>query len=329
MVLIPIEPDEAKFTIIPCSSKEEEEGYDLVAIPYSTVRILNCKERWRGKGLADIFQIEFNIDGKALQIKCDTGDVLVNTKRVDSIDQKIFNGDQITHSWIATEPSISITHLPHILLKDGDTLAVYKPPGLPTSPQGQYYRTNIVSLVRDFLSVEFIRPINRLDSAVGGIVILSLNPYSDIQLVEKRYIAKVVGGEMIEENNFFCDAKITVQKHVPNQVLKSIIDDENGVPARTEFRRIKNVDGENASIVECRPITGRTHQIRLHLSHLGHPIVGDETYGNFENCLNVVRKQPSSICLFAYSYSYSIAGSSPPQTVTCDHSLVPSWCPII
>jgi 23S rRNA-/tRNA-specific pseudouridylate synthase len=90
--------------------------------------------------------------------------------------------------------------------------------------------------------------------------------------VEKLYIARVQGAP--PENNFICDAPISVAS---GELGSRKVDNESGLAARTEFRVLqKNADG--TTLLEARPLTGRTNQIRVHLWHLGFPIVGDPVY---------------------------------------------------
>ena len=91
--------------------------------------------------------------------------------------------------------------------------------------------------------------------------------------VSKEYIAKVVGEFPIEE--------LVVDKPLCTydpRVSLNIIDEEKGKEAKTTFKRI-SYDGEH-SIVLCKPHTGRTHQIRVHLQYLGHPIINDPIYSS-------------------------------------------------
>ncbi|KAG0440183.1 RNA pseudouridine synthase 7 [Dictyocoela muelleri] len=120
--------------------------------------------------------------------------------------------------------------------------------------------------------------INRIDVPVSGIVILAINNAKQYHYqmmnrnVEKRYIALVKG--------YFKD--IIVDKPLKKTgSLKTIVSDD-GKPSKTIFKTIKSGD---YSLIECIPVTGRSHQIRAHLSHIGFPIVGDKMYG-YEKLIN-------------------------------------------
>jgi len=179
-----------------------------------------------------------------------------------------------------------------------DLLVVDKPPGVlvhPTKPDGP--RTLWHGL-RDLLGYEIanagqVSLINRLDRETSGLVLVAKNSNAAREAaiamqegkIKKAYLA-ILSGHPKEE--YFCvDAPIIRQGEVEatKVYLKRMIH-PGGAPAKTNFRVLKKI--ENASglfaLVEAEPVTGRTHQIRLHASHLGHPVVGDKIYGPSEEC---------------------------------------------
>jgi len=266
-------------------------------------------------------------DSGTIQDRCASGDIRVNDAIVDP-HVLVKNGDKIFYQWTAIEPNFFVTPshdptfcLPHILHRSGDVVAVFKPSSLPTSPQGQYFRTNLTSIVGGFLGSEFLQPINRLDRSVGGIVLFSLNPHTNVVVKRKRYIAKVKG-DWTATGDVICTAKLRVEKHVKNQVLKTLVDQQNGVPAETHFHCLYS--SCEFSIIEARPITGRTHQIRAHLAHIGFPIVGDILYSDPTGNID---KQADQICLFSFEYSFLHGGERELSIVGCDRRSIPDWVP--
>jgi len=165
---------------------------------------------------------------------------------------------------------------PEIVYQDDTLLAVCKPSGLLSVPDR--YDPGIPSAYSIILrSFSTARPLHRLDVQTSGILLFCLDPeafgfYSDQfteRTVVKRYVALVEGRPAIEEGRIdlplHTDAggKVTVSKR--------------GKPS-TSFYRIKEAFRHH-SLLELQPMSGRTHQLRVHLAAIGHPIVGDVTYG--------------------------------------------------
>lgn len=127
-----------------------------------------------------------------------------------------------------------------------------------------------------------VRLVNRLDMNTTGLMVVAKNPFAHYSLMQqmedgsfrKKYHAVVDGSFPYDE--------IVVQKNIKtdenDHIKKMICDDGDGDYAKTIFKKV--ISGEKYSIVEAELITGRTHQIRLHLAYLGFPIVGDTLYND-------------------------------------------------
>jgi 23S rRNA pseudouridine1911/1915/1917 synthase len=180
-----------------------------------------------------------------------------------------------------------------ILNETDDHLVVEKPAFLlihPSKPDGT---PTLWAALREILAFELVNGgqvsiVNRLDRETSGLVLVAKTRKSarrfglamERRLVEKEYLAVVEGWP--EWNSTAVDAPLLRQgDQRPSPIwLKQAIH-ENGAPAATEFRvEDRSVrQGRQFAVIRAIPRTGRTHQIRVHLAHLGHPIVGDKIYG--------------------------------------------------
>ncbi|XP_047160683.1 RNA pseudouridine synthase 7 isoform X5 [Vigna umbellata] len=148
-------------------------------------------------------------------------------------------------------------------------------------PCGQYRKNTVVGILEAEHGLAPLFPIHRLDRLVSGLLILARNAAKadifrqqiEAGLVHKQYIAKVVGE--FPEDELIVDANIDYNAREGRSTAE-VRDSAKGKAASTKFTRIST--NGTQSIVLCEPITGRTHQIRVHLQYSGHPIANDMLY---------------------------------------------------
>lgn len=174
-----------------------------------------------------------------------------------------------------------------ILYEDEDLVIPAKPADMPTHPSCDHYRDTVANaLAFRYASrnIPFVfRPINRLDRNTSGLLLVARNKHSAGLLseqlreggIEKTYLA-VLDGVLFDDHGVI-DACLhrTKDSIIVREVCSPDAPDADA--ARTEFRVL--LRGASHTLVAAHPITGRTHQLRVHFSSIGHPITGDDLYG--------------------------------------------------
>ena len=169
-----------------------------------------------------------------------------------------------------------------IIYQDEHLIAVNKPSGMLSVPgRGEHKQDCVVARLLQHMPE--IRVVHRLDCHTSGVMLLAIGPDMQRQLsrlfhdreVEKRYVALVHG--MVEQNSGIVDIPM---RGDPDDRPRQVIDYLKGKHAQTQWRLLEfeNHAGEHLSRLMLRPVTGRTHQLRVHCMALGHPIVGDRLY---------------------------------------------------
>lgn len=176
-----------------------------------------------------------------------------------------------------------------VIYKDANIVVINKPYGLPV--QGG---TKVAKSLDDLLdglrydSEERPKLVHRLDRDTSGVLVLARNAKVATKLsrafagkdIQKTYWALVTGCPL--EWKGLIDYKLMKSVQGDSSFERVAVDDEDGKYAQTEYRVIEGL-ARKFAFMELKPLTGRTHQLRVHMKALGHPIVGDPKYGDYED----------------------------------------------
>lgn len=180
-----------------------------------------------------------------------------------------------------------------ILYEDEDVLAVVKPAGLVVHPSHGHFQDSLVNALAYYYQEKGmhvrLRPIGRLDKETSGIMIFAKNQTAADRLTrqkregrfEKTYLALVWGVP------YPAEGIISAPIGRNTDTLMKMRVDEHGAPSVTVYRTLEIFD--DRALVQCIPKTGRTHQIRVHMAHIGHPLAGDQLYGTKEQDTGFLR----------------------------------------
>lgn len=184
-----------------------------------------------------------------------------------------FDPDEITHTEEINLP---------LIYEDKNVLVINKPAGVISHSRGRYwYESSVASFIRQKTSQEGDRAgiVHRLDRSTSGVMICAKNT-DTLKMLQKQFATKkakktyvaIVSGHM-KHKEAIIDMPIERNPKQPQMFRTG----QNGKQARTGFQVIKSYKMHDKLILT--PYTGRTHQLRVHLKHLGHPILGDTLYG--------------------------------------------------
>ncbi len=215
--------------------------------------------------------------------------VLVNNNPVKA-NYKLKSGDEVSvaipekKEFVITPENIDLD----IIYEDNSILIINKPKGMVIHPAAGNYSGTLVNALMNYCGENLsniggnIRPgiVHRLDKDTSGILIVAKNNEVHENLsrclkarcIKRVYIALVKG--VIKENTG--KINLPIGRHPVNR-KKMTVDTKNGREAITHFNVLERF--KSATYVELRLETGRTHQIRVHMSYIGHPIIGDKVYG--------------------------------------------------
>lgn len=269
--------------------------------------------------------IDDNLAGKAvLSVIRSLGFSGTAVKRMKRRDDGItVNGDRVTVRYILhsgdtltldaddtfedENPNITPTDIPlDIIYEDDDVICVNKPAYMPTHTSlGHHTDTLANALCAEYKrrGLPFVfRAVNRLDSDTSGVVLLAKSMTSAYSLsramasgmIKKQYIA-ILDGKINTPVGKKTEIRTNIRRTADSIIKREVTDTDGGDLAVTNYECLYKND--SLSVVSAEPVTGRTHQLRVHFSYIGHPITGDDFYGG---SLELLQRQ----ALHAYTLSF-------------------------
>ena len=207
--------------------------------------------------------------------------VLINSSPVRDKNVEIFEGDKIEITLVPEVDELPLNKdKVEILYEDEYLLLVNKPSNLLVEPYKIGTNNNLASMIANYFFEQKIPSkihlVNRLDKCTSGIVIVAKNQYIKNLMCKTKIIKKYLA--VVEGKT---DTSGTIKINIDKEAFSNYrILGESGKESITEYKTISYDEKRDVSLVEVEILTGRTHQIRLSFSSIGHPLVGDETYGS-------------------------------------------------
>ena len=272
------------------------------SIAYATQYKLPVKKKYEGLNIIDFFLGLVPRSNREIWItKIKNQTLFINGK--PATENTIVKGGDITQH--TSEPKVEpwVNTKIELLFSDEDIIIINKPAPLPMHPSGRFNKNSLTEILKLAFPEEDLKIIHRLDANTTGIVILarnkkivkSIGEQFESKSTQKTYLAMVEG--IATEDYFNTNTKIGIQKTAGGGRESN----DDGIDAYTEFKVLERFPSNNTTLLEVKPHTGRTNQIRLHLASLNHPIVGDHGYKD----INYFKKNPltyTSDCLFLHAW---------------------------
>lgn len=277
------------------------------SIPYDNYRPLRVPESCHGFTVVEFLTAILPHHPREMwETICRDQQMLGEDRQPLASTDRVRCGQQLLHLLPATRepdvnPDIRLLHV------DEAIIVLDKPAPLPFHPGGRYNRNTLQYLLSRAFHPQRPRPAHRIDANTTGVTVVCRTRHFAGELqrqfhrcaVEKVYLARIHGHP--DKDEFTCDAPITAE---PEKAGRRTTEDGT-LPSITEFKVLRR-DSDNSTLVEARPLTGRTNQIRLHLWHLRHPIVGDPTYlpNGSQGFTQTLALNDPPLCLHAWRIAF-------------------------
>jgi 23S rRNA pseudouridine1911/1915/1917 synthase len=181
-----------------------------------------------------------------------------------------------------------------IKYEDDDLIVINKPKNMLVHPTSFNEQDTIINILIDKINIndfdDKLRPgvIHRLDKNTSGLLLIAKNKKSYLSLIEQLKLRKLVRKYLAIVHNRFNDNFLIIKAPIDRSkqnLLKMVVSDSaNAKPATTKIKIINNFD--KLALIECELETGRTHQIRVHLAYIHHPVYNDDLYGSEDGYKN-------------------------------------------
>ncbi|TGB03959.1 RluA family pseudouridine synthase [Halobacillus salinus] len=248
-------------------------------------------EKWKGVTVEKIMKKRWNVPRKLIHRFRTNKEVTVNNEIVHWKDTTVQTGDALRIRLFAPQPlEVTPTYMDvDVLYEDDHLLVVNKPEGMFTHPNSEGQTDTLVNAVASYFQINGIEAtpkyVHRLDKDTSGAVLFAKHDLAIAMLgeelkernIKRTYLALAQG--KVKPKKGIINEPIGKDRHHPTRRRVS----PNGQTAETHYERIEYLPSLQASLVRLQLQTGRTHQIRVHMSHVGHPLIGDELYGGKGN----------------------------------------------
>ncbi|KAM4829267.1 pseudouridylate synthase RPUSD2 isoform 2-T2 [Thomomys bottae] len=230
-----------------------------------------CKGRWVGRSLQHVFSTEFRAQPLAYY------EAAIRAGRLHLNEEP--DNDFLRNTVHRHEPPVTAEPI-RLLAENEDVVVVDKPSSIPVHPCGRFRHNTVIFILGKEHQLKELHPLHRLDRLTSGVLMFAKTALVSERIheqvrdrqLEKEYVCRVEGEFATEEVT--CREPILVVSYKVGVCRV----DPRGKPCETVFQRL-SYNG-HSSVVRCRPLTGRTHQIRVHLQFLGHPILNDPIYNS-------------------------------------------------
>ena len=275
--------------------------------PHDNFKSINVPKDCDGKTLIEtLCRVVKNISREIWEAECAHG-LVVNLKREPIAPAQVVRAGERYRHLIPNVIEPDVNGAVEILHEDEALIVVHKPAPLPMHAGGRFYRNTLQHVLNEVYYPQKPHPAHRLDANTTGVLLVTrtrhfagkLQPQFTRGEIKKNYLVRVQGrpAEMV----FSCDAPIGT---IAGELGSREVDEDAGMEARTDFRVLqKNADG--TTLLEARPLTGRTNQIRIHCAHLGFPVCGDPAYlaDGKRGATQTLRVDDAPLCLHAWKIS--------------------------
>jgi RluA family pseudouridine synthase len=294
--------------------------------PYDNYRPLSVPKHCDGMTLLDTLVTILPVVSRGEWLmRFENNRLLDKNMKVASAQQTVRAGERFVQLVPANmEPDVNADI--RLLHEDQALVVLEKPAPLPMHPGGRFNRNTLQYILNEVYHPQKLRACHRLDANTTGLVVVARTRHFAGQLqpqfargeVEKWYLVRVQGHPA--EDVFACDAPISSEA---GALGSREVDEEDGDASRTEFRVLRR-DADGTALLEARPLTGRTNQIRIHLWQLGFPVLGDQVYlpGGAKGDTQTLNVADAPMCLHAQRITFTHPLSR--QRVTFE-SHPPSW----